>query len=316
MICIPSARRFDRTLFPRRARATRWSPRPPGSAYDVHAAGLAGLCTIAGLWFLQRPAVTSRAASRRCALVLLTGTSLITRRDAPPSHALVRVVRGAPRTTRRPAARLPSPMRPSSASSAGFVLVRHTNAVIRVLLRARSTAARAARVTAAPRRAPQSLLYRPPPDTDRERAWRSWFHVRAPHFVGASSACRNFFYAPVLLVAVAGLFLLPAALRSWRWPSFVALALATWLIASWWDWQFGASFGHRGFVDVYPILAVGLASAFSRIALRPRARIAAAVSIAALCALSMFQMLQYWHGVLPAADLTWQGYRDVFLKVW
>jgi hypothetical protein len=69
-------------------------------------------------------------------------------------------------------------------------------------------------------------------------------------------------------------------------------------------------------VDVYPILAVGLASAFSRIALRPRARIAAAVSIAALCALSMFQTFQYWHGVLPATDLTWQEYRHIFLKVW
>src|SRR5262249_43257045 len=125
-----------------------------------------------------------------------------------------------------------------------------------------------------------------------------------------------FFYAPVLTFGVAGLLAPPPSLRSWRWPSVAVLAIVMWLAASWWDWQFGASFGHRGFVDVYPIFALGIAAAFSRLAARPPARLATAVTVTTLCALSMFQMLQYWHGVLPAADLTWQGYRDVFLRMW
>jgi hypothetical protein len=32
-------------------------------------------------------------------------------------------------------------------------------------------------------------------------------------------------------------------------------------------------------------------------------------------ALSMFQMLQYWNGVLPMSDLTWDQYRAVFLQL-
>ena len=31
-------------------------------------------------------------------------------------------------------------------------------------------------------------------------------------------------------------------------------------------------------------------------------------------ALSIFQMLQYWNGVMPMADLTWDQYRAVFLR--
>jgi len=35
-----------------------------------------------------------------------------------------------------------------------------------------------------------------------------------------------------------------------------------------------------------------------------------------LCALSMFQMLQYWHGVMPMSDVTWRQYKALFLKPW
>ena len=43
----------------------------------------------------------------------------------------------------------------------------------------------------------------------------------------------------------------------------------TYLIASWWDWQFGASYGHRGFIDVLPLLAFGLGGLL-RVERRPR----------------------------------------------
>ena len=39
-------------------------------------------------------------------------------------------------------------------------------------------------------------------------------------------------------------------------------------------------------------------------------------AIVMLCALSIFQMLQYWHGVMPMADTTWPQYRAAFLRGW
>jgi hypothetical protein len=109
---------------------------------------------------------------------------------------------------------------------------------------------------------------------------------------------------------------LPTALRHWRAPFAVLLLASTYLIASWWDWQFGASYGHRGFVDFYPLFAIGLAAAFARAAVAPRLRVTASVAVALLCALSMFQMLQYWHGTLPMSDVTWTQYQQLFLKGW
>jgi len=125
-----------------------------------------------------------------------------------------------------------------------------------------------------------------------------------------------FFYAPLLLLAVAGLWWLPPALRHWRIPFAVLLLANVYLIASWWDWQFGASYGHRGFVDFYPLFAIGLAAAFARAAVTPRLRLATTVGVSLLCALSLFQMLQYWHGTLPMSDVTWAQYKQLFLKGW
>jgi hypothetical protein len=144
------------------------------------------------------------------------------------------------------------------------------------------------------------------------------FTFASPHLAGVLVSPRKglFFYAPLLLAALPGAAWLPERLRPWRAPAAVVLAVNTYLIASWWDWQFGASYGHRGFVDFYPLFAVGLAATFARIAALPRLRPAAVVLVSLLCALSLFQMLQYWHGVLPMSDTTWTEYRAIFLRGW
>jgi len=91
--------------------------------------------------------------------------------------------------------------------------------------------------------------------------------------------------------------------------------LDTCLIASWWDWQFGGSYGHRGFVDLFPLLAVGLAGFFEWSAEQRVRRIVVSLTVLLAVSLSIFQMLQYWNGVLPFSDLTWDEYRSLFLRV-
>jgi hypothetical protein len=94
----------------------------------------------------------------------------------------------------------------------------------------------------------------------------------------------------------------------------VIFLLHTYILASWWDWQFGASFGHRGFTDMLGLLALPLAGFFAWI--RPsRARIPVAALAAAAVMLCTFQMMQYWGHVLPISDTTWAQYRDAFLKL-
>jgi hypothetical protein len=319
---------------------TRWSNLSPAgfSLYDIHAAGLAGLCyALIGLWFLRRllarhftPGVTVATLA-----VILTGTSLFhyATFDSAWSHAFSFALCAA--LLERLDAW--SPSRVSDGAAIGvlaglMMLLRHTNVIIPVCLvaatalrrrdvdvRARARGVLVAAAVAFVVILPQSMLYRAASGRWLINAYSDrGFAFAAPHVGGVLFSTQKglFFYAPVLLAGVAGLFVLPPPLRAWRTAALVIVGLDVWLVASWWDWQFGASFGHRAFVDVYPILALGVAATFSHATSRPALRIATVVIVAAFCALSIFQMLQYWHGVLPASDLTWSGYREVFLHTW
>ena len=47
-------------------------------------------------------------------------------------------------------------------------------------------------------------------------------------------------------------------------PALSFLSLNPYLVASWWDWQFGASYGHRGFTEILAILAIPMAALYER----------------------------------------------------
>ena len=309
---------------------TRWTNLSPDgfTPYYQHGAGLAGLVyVLAGLWFLERwlerhfsPGVVAAALA-----VLLTGTSLYhyATFDSTWSHAFTFALFSAflERFDVRREGRLRDEI--VLGILAGLlILVRHTNVLIPVcffgaaMLRTRRLpllpAAIAALIVV-----PQLWIY--------YRATGSWFisaygsmgfNFTSPRIFGVlvSPTKGLFFYAPLLLLALPGFAWLPERVRPWRLPIAVLLAVNVYLIASWWDWQFGASYGHRGFVDFYPVFALGLAAAFARIAARPVLRIMVAGAVVLLCALSLFQMLQYWHGILPMSDVSWAQYRRVFLQ--
>ena len=94
----------------------------------------------------------------------------------------------------------------------------------------------------------------------------------------------------------------------------MVFAIQTLLIATWSQWQFGASFGHRGYTDGFALAAPLMAAAFDWTARRRRVRPLVAIGAAAAVLLSVAQMIQYWVGVLPMADTTWAQYQDLFLR--
>ena len=198
-----------------------------------------------------------------------------------------------------------------------MVLVRHTNVIVPlafVPFRVRSAAARGTvAVVTLLVVLPQLAIYWRATGRPIGSSYGSLgFTFLTPHLFGVLFSVQKglFFWAPVLLAALAGAAWLPAGLRWMRAPSAIVLVLQTYLIASWWDWQFGASFGHRGFVDFYPLFAVGLAAFFQRVAsLRSAPRLAWSIAAALLCALTLFEMTLYWNGVLPQSDTTWAQYR-------
>jgi hypothetical protein len=142
------------------------------------------------------------------------------------------------------------------------------------------------------------------------------FDFLHPQVAGVLVGVRKglFFWSPALLLGVAGLFAMRGRLRDFRSPSLAVLAVTTWLIASWWDWQFGGSYGHRGFTDLLALFALPLAALYDRAADRRALRAAVTLFAGLAVALSIIQMLQYWAGIIPYSNVTWDQYRAFFMR--
>jgi hypothetical protein len=311
--------------------------------YYQHAAGVAGVCwTVAGLWVLG--ALLRRhfgdGVTALTLFALLFGTNLYhyATFDSSYSHGYSFFLVSAFLTltdlwhhspTRRRAALI-------GVVSGLIVLTRHTNALVLLLFPLYGVRDRASGVSAVQRLharwrdvavivitglvviAPQLALYYQATGRMLVSSYGDLgFNWGTPRLFGVLFSVQKglFFWSPLLLLATAGLFLVRNRLREFLPAAVLVLAANTYVIASWWDWQFGGSYGHRGFVDMLPIFALGLAALFESTARRPVLRGAVAALVMLLSALSVVQMLQYWAGVLPFSDTTWEQYRALFLRL-
>lgn len=64
---------------------------------------------------------------------------------------------------------------------------------------------------------------------------------------------------PLILFVLLGIALLSKRNRTESLSLFAVFMLCTLVYASWWAYLLGCAYGHRGFVDIYPLLSIGLA---------------------------------------------------------
>jgi len=327
---------------------TRWSGLPPDgfSLYYQHAAALGGLSfMLAGLAILR--AQLRRHASDGVALATLTaltyGTNLFHYGvfDATYSHAfsfgLVCALMALAETWwTTPAWRRTCAL---GLVAGLLVLVRHPNIVFLALVplfglatwdQVRTRTARVAELRWHLLAAaaivgvvvfPQLALYRLAAGAwlanPYAEAGGTFAFLASPRIFGVLFSVQKglFFWSPVLLLAVPGMVRPGAWGRNWRAAALGVLGLQAYLVASWHDWQLGGSYGHRGFTDLLGLFAPFLAATFVRAA-EGRRLARTAVSFAAVfaVALSVFQMLQYWRGLLPIADTSLEQYARLFLR--
>jgi hypothetical protein len=121
-----------------------------------------------------------------------------------------------------------------------------------------------------------------------------------------------FFWAPVLLLAVAGLIRERRRILPYVVPVGLILLLQYYLVSSWWAWHYANSFGHRAFTEFSALFALGLGAFFAGLS-SPRARVTVGVLCALFVALNTLLMVQYWRGVLPTDRVTWEQYRSALL---
>lgn len=325
---------------------TRWSNLPPDgfSSYYQHAAALAGLLyLVAGLAILRR--TLSRhfgdGVVLATILVITFGTNLFHYGvvDATFSHVFAFFTICALVSLTELWWENPTMWRGVAlgAIAALVILTRHANAIFLLIIplygssswrdvgslparlwqRRRALLAMAATLAAGV--FPQLLLYKIATDhwiISPYAALGVSFDFTAPHVRDVLFSTRKglFFWSPVLLLAVAGMMTARGTGRRILAAAIVALAMNTYLIASWFDWQFGGSYGHRGFTDSLGILALFLASFFEWTAGRRRVLPFVAAVVTLAVALSVAQMIQYWMGIVPIADTTWDRYVHLFLR--
>jgi hypothetical protein len=218
-----------------------------------------------------------------------------------------------------------------------IVLVRHTNAIYLLVLplygvtRWSDLRARvgsmwerrkwlgAAALVGALGLVPQMLLYRMSTSSwlvSPYSALDAGFSFGSPRLVGVLFSTQKglFFWSPLLVFAAIGAIVAKGWARGIVLPAVVMFVFQTYLAASWWDWQFGASYGHRAFTDGFGLAAVLLATCFQWVARRAHVRRAVTMVAAVCVALSTVQMVQYWTHNIPEANTTWDQYRDSFLR--
>jgi hypothetical protein len=325
---------------------TWWSnlPRDGFSFYYQHGAGVAAIVyLLAGLALLQR--ILSRHFSRGVVLATLVcltwGTNLFHYGvfDGTFSHAfsfflvcawLLLIERWWERPSLGDAIAL-------GIVAALIVLTRHTNAILLLVLplygitsvsdlRARASELWRRRdllliavAVGAVALVPQLVLYRWTTGVWFANSYAAVdvrFNWGSPRFASVLFSTQKglFFWSPLLLLTIVGAFVAEGWARGLVLAASVVFALTTYLVASWSEWQFGASYGHRAFTDGFALAAPLLASAFAWAATRRIAlRVVSAVAVVTVL-LSVVQMLQYWNGIMPNADTTWAQYQSRFLR--
>lgn len=133
-----------------------------------------------------------------------------------------------------------------------------------------------------------------------------------------------FIYTPVAVLSLTGFINLYKTNRISFYFCSLAIILWWYLVASWWCWSYEDGFEHRAFIDIYPIIAIGLAYLFpfknnkGYASTSPKGRkrmTGILVFICALClSLNLVQTYQYYKNILVPYWMDWKSYKYVFLK--
>lgn len=138
------------------------------------------------------------------------------------------------------------------------------------------------------------------------------FNWLSPHLTDVLTSFKKglFIYTPVLILSVLAFYRFSLFKRKQIVYWFAGLFVVSYVISSWWSWYYGDSFGHRAFIEFYPVLILPGVISLSRIK-KPY------VVWALLFALFSFGVIQNWQydaGILHPNSMSYKKYKAVFIK--
>jgi len=125
-----------------------------------------------------------------------------------------------------------------------------------------------------------------------------------------------FVYTPIMLIAFIGLFALPKFKKGLFIPLLVFNLLNIYILASWWCWWFGGSFGQRAFIDSYGLMAIPL-GAFLHVAKSRKITYYFSLALTGLLIVfNNFQIQQYTRQAIHYWWMNKDAYWETFLKLY
>lgn len=139
----------------------------------------------------------------------------------------------------------------------------------------------------------------------KPQIWKGLFGFRKGWFV----------YTPVMLFAMAGIIMSFKLFKQFFFPIVFYQLINIYIILSWWCWWYGGSYGNRAFIDSYVLLAIPLAVFLSWLFKQKKiVKIFSNAILILLILLNLFQVRQYYGGVLHYDSMTWKAYQKIWLK--
>lgn len=123
-------------------------------------------------------------------------------------------------------------------------------------------------------------------------------------------------YTPMMAFALAGIFALKGTLKKIRLPIVLFFIVNIYITFSWWCWWYGGSFGQRGLIESYALLAIPLASFVKYISgKKVLSKIGFYSAALFFIWLNLFQTLQFENMVLHYDGMTKELYFKQFGKL-
>jgi hypothetical protein len=145
----------------------------------------------------------------------------------------------------------------------------------------------------------------------------SSFFFGSPHIPELLFSYRKgwFLYTPLMLLATAGLLTMGKKCKEGQWAITLYLAVEIYVLASWWSWWNGGSFGLRSFVDIYGVMALPLAALVdTMVRSKKYLRLAFAGLLLFFMYMNLFQTFQYTRGFIHHTGMTREAYWLNFLR--
>ena len=147
---------------------------------------------------------------------------------------------------------------------------------------------------------------------------RYHFNFFSPQIASVLFSVRKglFFWSPLWITVVPGAWFLARRAPAITPGVLFFLPLHLYIVSSYWSWWYGGAFGHRGFVEALPVLALCLAALYEVATERYRGGRGIVLTLVAACVTwSVWLMLKYWTRVIPFDNVTWEHFSQTFFQL-